>query len=262
MSTLELYQKATGTSLGVFKTTIDGYFLIQTLPETFEAKQQAMIPLLLGWNSEEMTYRALTAGKDLNNETYIQKVKELYGEKADEVLQLYPIGTPEVTEQSATDLSGDRFIAYSSWKWFDLHRKNSTQAIYRYYYTHPRPEMRDNNLEAGLAGGVIKKNSNTPKAPIPKGAVHSAEIEYAMGNLASNKDYAWTEDDYHVSEIMMNYFANFIKTGNPNGDTLPVWPIAKNEEKPEIMLIDVNSKAVKAENDARYFFLDKEYLQQ
>jgi para-nitrobenzyl esterase len=259
MSTLELYQKSLGSSLGVFKTTIDGYFLTKTLPETFEAKQQAMIPLLLGWNSEEMTYRALTAGKDISNETYIQKVKELYGKKADEVLKLYPTGTLEVTEQSATDLSGDRFIAYSTWKWFDLHRKNSTQPVYRYYYTHPRPEMRDNSLEAGLAGGVIKKNSNTPKAPIPKGAVHSAEIEYAMGNLAGNKDYAWTESDYAVSETMLNYFANFIKTGNPNGDKLPVWPMAKNEEKPEIMIIDLTSKSVRAENDARYLFLDKEY---
>nr|WP_315142685.1 carboxylesterase family protein [uncultured Flavobacterium sp.] len=259
MSTLELYQKSLGSSLGVFKTTIDGYFLTKTLPETFEAKQQAMIPLLLGWNSEEMTYRALTAGKDISNETYVQKVKELYGKKADEVLKLYPTGTLEVTEQSATDLSGDRFIAYSTWKWFDLHRKNSTQPLYRYYYTHPRPEMRDNSLEAGLAGGVIKKNSNTPKAPIPKGAVHSAEIEYAMGNLAGNKDYAWTESDYAVSETMLNYFANFIKTGNPNGDKLPVWPMAKNEEKPEIMIIDLASKSIRAENDARYLFLDKEY---
>ena len=259
MSTLELYQKSLGSSLGVFKTTIDGYFLTKTLPETFEAKQQAMIPLLLGWNSEEMTYRALTAGKDISNETYIQKVKELYGKKADEVLKLYPTGTLEVTEQSATDLSGDRFIAYSTWKWFDLHRKNSTQPVYRYYYTHPRPAMRDNSLEAGLAGGVIKKNSNTPKAPIPKGAVHSAEIEYAMGNLAGNKDYAWTESDYAVSETMLNYFANFIKTGNPNGDKLPVWPMAKNEEKPEIMIIDLASKSIRAENDARYLFLDKEY---
>jgi para-nitrobenzyl esterase len=259
MSTFELYQKSAGTSLGVFKTTIDGYFLPKSLPEIFEAKQQAMVPLLLGWNSEEMTYRALTMGKDIDNKSYIQKVKELYGNKADEVLKLYPAGTPEVTEQSATDLAGDRFIAYSTWKWFDLHRKNSTQPVYRYYYTRPRPEMRDNELEAGLAGGVIKKDKNIPKAPKPKGAVHSAEIEYAMGNLATNKDYAWTEDDYKVSDTMMNFFANFIKTGNPNGDKLPVWPIAKNEENPEIMIIDVNSKSIKAENDARYLFLEKEY---
>ncbi|MFV8342463.1 carboxylesterase/lipase family protein [Flavobacterium sp. XS2P39] len=259
MSTFELYQKSAGTSLGVFKTTIDGYFLPKSLPEIFEAKQQAMVPLLLGWNSEEMSYRALTKGKDLDNESYIQNIKELYGNKAEEVLKLYPVGTPEVTEQSATDLSGDRFIAYSTWKWFDLHRKNSTQPVYRYYYVHPRPEMRDNSLEAGLAGGVIKKDKNIPQAPKPKGAVHSAEIEYAMGNLATNKDYNWTEDDFKVSDTMMNFFANFIKTGNPNGDKLPVWSIAKNEEKPEIMIIDVNSKSKRAENDARYLFLEKEY---
>lgn len=260
MSTLELYEKSIGTSLGVFKTTIDGYFLPKLLPEIFEAKQQAMIPLLVGWNSEEMTYKALTMGKEINNESYIQKIKELYGDKANEVLKLYPIGTLEETEQSATDLAGDRFIAYSTWKWFDLHRKNSTQPVYRYYYSHPRPEMRNNSLEAGLAGGTIKKNSNTPKTPIQKGAVHSAEIEYAMGNLVSNKDYAWSEDDFKVSDTMMNYFANFIKNGNPNGDGLPVWPMAKNEEKPEIMVLDVNSRSKKAENDARYLFLDKEYL--
>ena len=260
MSTLELYQKSSGTSMGVFKSTIDGYFMPKSIPEIFETKQQAMVPLLVGWNSEEMTYLALTMGKSLTNESYAAKIKELYGDKAEEVLKLYPAGTPEVTEQSATDLAGDRFIAYSTWKWFDLHRKNSSQNVYRYYFSKPRPEMRDKDLEAGLAGGVIKKDKNAPKAPKPKGAVHSAEIEYAMGNLATNKDYDWTEDDYKVSETMMNYFANFIKSGNPNGEKLPVWPMAKDEKSPEIMIIDIKSKATKAENDTRYLFLDKEYM--
>ncbi|HQZ25796.1 MAG TPA: carboxylesterase family protein [Flavobacterium sp.] len=259
MSTLELYQKSSGTSMGVFKSTIDGYFMPKSIPEIFETKQQAMVPLLVGWNSEEMTYLALTMGKSLTNESYAAKIKELYGDKAEEVLKLYPAGTPEVTEQSATDLAGDRFIAYSTWKWFDLHRKNSSQNVYRYYFSKPRPEMRDKDLEAGLAGGVIKKDKNAPKAPKPKGAVHSAEIEYAMGNLATNKDYDWTEEDYKVSETMMNYFANFIKSGNPNGEKLPVWPMAKDEKSPEIMIINIESKATKAENDARYLFLDKEY---
>ena len=260
MSTLELYQKSSGTSMGVFKSTIDGYFMPKSIPEIFETKQQAMVPLLVGWNSEEMTYLALTMGKSLTNESYAAKIKELYGDKAEEVLKLYPAGTPEVTEQSATDLAGDRFIAYSTWKWFDLHRKNSSQNVYRYYFSKPRPEMRDKDLEAGLAGGVIKKDKNAPKAPKPKGAVHSAEIEYAMGNLATNKDYDWTEDDYKVSETMMNYFANFIKSGNPNGEKLPVWLMAKDEKSPEIMIIDIKSKATKAENDTRYLFLDKEYM--
>jgi para-nitrobenzyl esterase len=259
MSTLELYQKSNGTNMGIFKTTLDGYFLPKSLPKIFEDKEQAMIPLLLGWNSEEMNYRALTLGKNLSKETYIQRIKELYGNKVEKILQLYPVGTAEETEQSATDLAGDRFIAYSTWKWFDLHRKNSSQPIYRYYFAKPRPEMREKDLEAGLAGGVLQKNKNTPKVAKPKGAVHSAEIEYAMGNLATNIVYAWTEDDYKVSDTMLNYFANFIKTGNPNGDQLPIWPIATSEKDPEIMVIDVESKAIKAGNDARYFFLDKEY---
>ena len=38
-----------------------------------------------------------------------------------------------------------------------------------------------------------------------------------MGNLATNKVYAWTPDDYKVSETMQEYFANFVKTGDPNG---------------------------------------------
>jgi para-nitrobenzyl esterase len=58
----------------------------------------------------------------------------------------------------------------------------------------------------------------------------------------------------------MNYFANFIKTGNPNGEKLPNWPKAKDEKNPEIMVIDIESKTTKAENDARYLFLDKEYM--
>ena len=58
---------------------------------------------------------------------------------------------------------------------------------------------------------------------MPKGAVHSAEIEYAFGNLAGNEVFAWTDEDYKVSKVMQNFFANFIKTGNPNGANLPEW---------------------------------------
>ena len=75
---------------------------------------------------------------------------------------------------------------------------------------------------AGLAGGVVTRDrAGRCAAPPPKGAVHSAEIEYAMGNLGTNKVYAWTPDDYKVSELMEEYFANFVKTGNPNGAGLP-----------------------------------------
>src|SRR5207244_5158015 len=90
-----------------------------------------------------------------------------------------------------------------------------------YLYARPRPAMRKEMGDAasGLAGGVVRGQAN--QMPPSRGAVHSAEIEYAMGNLDSNKVYDWTPDDHKVSKVMQEYFANFIKTGNPNGTGLP-----------------------------------------
>ena len=92
------------------------------------------------------------------------------------------------------------------------------------------------------------------------GAPHAAEIEYCMGNLRLIKEFAWTADDYQVSETMNNYFANFIKTYNPNGKNLPEWKVVTaNDPTPPVMVIDVKSRTEKAVNDARYELLDKLY---
>jgi para-nitrobenzyl esterase len=238
---------------------IDGYFLPRSLPEIFESKEQAQVPLLLGWNSAEIPGMAFTQGP-YSKENYVDKVKEAYPEKYAEVLKLYPSGSEKEIERSATGLASDRFIVYSTWKWFDLHRKNSDQPVYRYLYSKFRPPLRDQNLASGLAGGTVEKGSEAPQMPEPIGAPHAAEIEYAMGNLHLVDDYAWTADDFKASETMLNFFANFVKAGNPNGENLPDWPKADaNDATPPIMVIDTESGAKKAENDARYLFLDKAY---
>ena len=73
-------------------------------------------------------------------------------------------------------------------------------------------------------------------------------------------DYAWTADDYKVSATMQDFFANFIKTGNPNGEGLPEWPAAEAENSsPPVMILDTESNAVDATMDERYLFLDKSY---
>jgi para-nitrobenzyl esterase len=63
---------------------------------------------------------------------------------------------------------------------------------------------------------------------------------------------------------MENYFANFIKTGNPNVTTLPEWPAAApNNPEPAIMWIKTGSKAIKAiKNDNRFLLLGKIYDKQ
>lgn len=259
LSTREVYEIYTESKRFGFPSVIDGYFLPKSLPEIFENKEQAQIPLLLGWNSAEIPGMAFTQGP-YTMENYLAKVKEAFPNKYEEALKLYPYSSEKEIELSATALASDRFIAYSTWKWFDLHRKNSNQPVYRYLYSKLRPPLRDKSLTSGLAGGTVKKDSNTPKIPDPVGAPHACEIEYCMGNLYLIDDFAWTEDDYKVSKDMQNYFANFIKTGNPNQADLPNWEAAKAKDNtPPVMIIDTNSKLIKADMDARYEFLDKYY---
>ncbi len=81
-----------------------------------------------------------------------------------------------------------------------------------------------------------------------------------MGNLPLVNEYAWTADDYKVAQQMKAYFANFIKTGNPNGDGLVAWPaVSATDPAPAVLVIDVASKAVPAKNEARYRLLDELY---
>jgi para-nitrobenzyl esterase len=69
--------------------------------------------------------------------------------------------------------------------------------------------------------------------------------------------YAWTPEDYKVSEIMQDYFANFIKTGNPNGGSLPKWPTVNSGNTVQVMHLDVNTRVEPEQQGARYQFLNQ-----
>jgi para-nitrobenzyl esterase len=239
-----------------FSAVVDGYFLPKQPAEIYAAGRQANVPLLVGWNSQEMSAPFLMGQVPPTAENFRAAVQKLYGDRATDALRLYPAATEAEAEQSATDLASDRFIAYSTWKWADMQSQTSGQPVYRYLYARPRPAMTPamGNATSGLAGGVVKGNSAAPPAPPARGAVHSAEIEYALGNLASNKVFAWTPDDYQVSKTMQGYFANFIKTGNPNGAGLPTWPAASAGQ---VMHLDVKTRVEPDQTRARYLFLEK-----
>jgi para-nitrobenzyl esterase len=260
MSVVELFESYQDSKRFGFPTVIDGYFYPKSLPDIFTAREQAQVPLLLGWNSAEIPGMAFMQGQPYKEENFINRVKAEYPSNAEEVLKLYPHGSEKEIELSATALASDRFIAYSTWKWFDLHRKNSSKPVYRYLYSKLRPPLADASLTPGLAGGTVKNTQPATKMPEPVGAPHACEIEYCMGNLHLIKEYAWTEDDYKTSATMQNYFANFIIKGDPNGKDLPLWPKAEpGSTEPAVMIINTKSEAVNARDDNRYLFLDKAY---
>jgi para-nitrobenzyl esterase len=243
-----------------FTPTVDGYFFPKSPFEIFAAGEQARVPLLAGVNSEEMGYFAVLGRETPTVENYRKALERLYPGKGEEVFKLYPASNETEIMDAAQELASDRFISYSTWKWVDTATKTGGKPTYYYLYARPRPAMRAEmgDAQPGLAGGVVRgQQAAANPRPRSRGAVHSAEIEYAMGNLDLNKVYAWTPDDYKVSQVMQEYFANFIKTGNPNGKGLPDWPKFGEGQR---IVIDVNTRAEADKARARCEFLDQFYI--
>jgi para-nitrobenzyl esterase len=75
------------------------------------------------------------------------------------------------------------------------------------------------------------------------GAGHASEISYVFNNLSGQNGAPVDAKDQAVAGLMNTYWANFAKTGNPNGSGLPVWPVY-NTQKEEILEFMPDASAV------------------
>jgi para-nitrobenzyl esterase len=219
--------------------TIDGYFFPEDPAEILFSGRQNDVPLLAGWNSAEVAYQSVLGDRKPTKENYLRALTELYGMKADEVFQQYPANTPQEVLRAASDLAGDRFCGYRTWKWIDLASKSGGQPVYRYLFNQIPPSP----------------DATTP-ADKPLGAPHSAEIPYALGNLDQFKSAGWSDSDRRVARIMQSYFVNFIKIGNPNGPSLLRWPWLQ-ASIPRVMVLGADYGSERESNASRYLLLDR-----
>lgn len=251
----EILQATAKSGMKSFPIDVDGYFFPEQPLALYSAGKIARVPLMAGWNSAENGWQAILGKEEPTKENYINAVKKLYPSNADEILKLYAVHSDEDVTEVATALASDRFIAFGTWRWTEMHAKLNIP-VYRYYFTKARP---------GLMSDLLKGSANQPtttatesKGKMPfAGAAHSAEIEYALGNLPTNRVYDWQPDDYLVSAIMQEYFVNFIKTHNPNGVGLPYWPLYQSWQKDPIMFIGVDTHREADKTRDRYLYLEK-----
>ena len=180
-----------------FSTVIDGRALTESVPETYAHGRQAHVPLLAGWNRDE-------GGpiKDITVDKWKQWAADHLHERAEELLRLYPGETDEQASRSSADLAGDTFIAFSTWQWIVAHKKSGESPVYRYHLELAAPPSRFH----------------------PATAFHSDDIEYVFGTLDTRPGAEWRPEDRKLSEQMMTYWTNFARTGDPNGDGVPLWP--------------------------------------
>ncbi|HEY5336783.1 MAG TPA: carboxylesterase family protein, partial [Rhizomicrobium sp.] len=83
-----------------------------------------------------------------------------------------------------------------------------------------------------------------------KGVGHGGEIVYVFGlhGLSQTPRGAMltsfaTDKDKSVVALMQNYWANFAKTGDPNGNAQPQWPMS-SDARPVTLVVDDMTKAV------------------
>jgi para-nitrobenzyl esterase len=122
-----------------FRPNIDGYFLPETVAAIFARGRQSHVPLLAGWNADEGGFESILEKAEPNVQNYMARVHTLFGDKADALLKLYPAGTDEQAKRSAQDLAGDQFIAYSTWKWIEMHAATGKSPVFRYQFDDVPP---------------------------------------------------------------------------------------------------------------------------
>ena len=253
---------------GMANVVLDGYFMTESADAVFERGEQAQVPLLAGWNSLEAHPMQVLQGQTPTLQNFKNALKGQFGDMTDEIIEAYGITTDrDVMTQKGFNLVSDLFTGFLTWKACDYHAKTGLP-VYRYHYMHPRPQVSEKmgDKTGGLAGGVREKTEEEKASgwqpAIAPGAVHSADIEYAMGTLDTNEFYDWQDEDYAISKLFLSYYANFCKTGNPNEKGLPQWTaITKdNLDAAPVMIIDVESKEVASpQKENAYRTLEKFY---
>ncbi|MBR4277879.1 MAG: carboxylesterase family protein, partial [Lachnospiraceae bacterium] len=172
--------------------TVDGYVLEKTPYEAYLAGEFNEEKIIHGYNLHEGEAFILFDQANLSN--YEKKVRDYFGELADEVFEIYPITTGDEVKAYWEEIYSAVFFDYPHYCLNRLAVVNEIP-VYQYYF--------------------VKDNGRL-------GNWHSGEEVYLYGNIPEGSKL-YDETDRVLSDVMKGYFANYIKTGDPNGEGLPLW---------------------------------------
>lgn len=110
-----------------------------------------------------------------------------------------------------TDQTYFRGFSYAaSQAWANLQTEQNRTPIYTFYMDRRQPKRPMN----GYRHGAPPFGADTP---------HGTEVAYVFGTLDA-RSTPFEPFDYEMSRVMQNYWTNFAKYGNPNGEGLAEWP--------------------------------------
>ncbi|MFK7978467.1 MAG: carboxylesterase/lipase family protein, partial [Saprospiraceae bacterium] len=203
--------------LSGFYPVIDGYVLPKSNFETFEDGKQHPVPVLLGSNSDEGTLIHAMFPTPLIAFRYRRMEDsqlpaifyEEYAAESAKLLELYPgLETRDTKAEQAflgDDMSGGKTRFYAE----KITQTNQPAFLYHFNRTPPSPKQ-------------------------TAGAFHAAELPLVHVNHVPI--LLLDQNDLKLSAIMINYWTQFAKTGNPNGINPQKWE-AFNPNQPNWMVL-------------------------
>jgi len=194
-----------------FGVTVDNV-VVPPVYDTFAAGKHNDVPVISGWNADD----GVSFGSAPKAAQFQENIKKQYGDKAEAFLKLFPAKTDEEAAQSQKLIS-QLFFGWNNYAWARLQTLKGTGKAYLYNF------------------------KRVPPGEPNYGAFHSAEFGYALHTLKL-WDRPFTDVDFKLEETMSSYWVNFAKTGDPNGEGLPVWPTF-NESNPQIIELGDEIKA-------------------
>jgi para-nitrobenzyl esterase len=187
------------------QATIDGWSLTRQLVDTFDAGEQARVPIMAGFNSGEIrSLRGLAPPVPTSAAAYQTAIRAVYGDLADRYLELYPASDLEDNILAATR---DAIYGWSA------QRLVATQArlgipSYLYFFDHRSPAADALNL----------------------GAFHASEIPFVFGAAGTNAPLPvnWPKPPVNAAEkglsaAMVSYWTSFARRGIPTAPGQPAW---------------------------------------
>jgi len=188
----------------------DGYFMPETMAETFAEGKQHDVPVMIGFTRDE-GFSAIARAKTLDE--YRDLVGQAYGDKAGELLQLYPAANDEQARRAARDIARDSTLGTSMWAWADAQSEYGKQPAYVFMFSRVHP----------YTPGVVIESHD----PATVGAYHTADVPYWLQTLDSlnlfRQTRTYTDYDRELADLMSDAIMAFARSGDPSTDTLQ-WP--------------------------------------
>jgi para-nitrobenzyl esterase len=182
------------------------------------------VPVMTGYTLNDLFVSRAPA----TAESWKAEVQERYGDRASEFLKFYPGSTDDQAARSAQREAVDRGFNLKLVDWLAI--RGATRPVFTYLFTHVEPGPESARY----------------------GAFHTSDVPYEFDTLHLSPGRNFTDVDRQLARQLSSYVANFTKTGDPNGASLPKWPAMTAENKVVMELGDqiVASRAIPPGADA------------